>query len=67
MEFHSSCTVEDLLGETTLVACEMSATVWEMNILWACLSLGLKYKLPFSSPGATGETSKFASILNAAV
>ena len=28
MEFHSSCTVEDLLGEITLVPCEVSATVW---------------------------------------
>ena len=26
-------TVEDLIGEITLVACEMSARVWEMHIL----------------------------------
>ena len=33
MEFHGSCTVEDLLEEIILVACEMSASVWYLNIL----------------------------------
>ena len=33
--------------------------------LWHCLSLGLKWKLTFSSPVATAEFSKFADILSA--
>ena len=37
------------------------------NILWHCLSLGLKWKLTFSSPVATAEFSKFAGILSAAL
>ena len=38
-----------------------------LNILWHCLSLGLEWKLTFSSPVATAEFSKFASILSAAL
>ena len=37
------------------------------NILWHCLSLGLEWKLTFSSPVATAEFSKFAGILSAAL
>ena len=37
------------------------------NILWHCLSLGLEWKLAFSSPVATAEFSKFAGILSAAL
>ena len=33
-----------------------------LNILWHCLSLGLEWKLTFSSPVATAEFSKFAGI-----
>ena len=44
----------------TFLACEMS-------ILWHCLSLGLKWKLTFSSPVATAEFCKFAGILSAAL
>ena len=36
-------------------------------ILWHCLSLGLEWKLTFSSPVATSMFSKFASILSAAL
>ena len=40
-------------------------------VVWAffgiCLSLGLKWKLTFSSPVATAEFSKFAGILSAAL
>ena len=36
-------------------------------ILWHCLSLGLEWKLTFSSPVATDEFSKFAGILSAAL
>ena len=36
-------------------------------ILWHCLSLGLGWKLTFSSPVATAEFSKFAVILSAAL
>ena len=51
----------------TLLACEMSAIVWYLNILWYCLSLGLEWKLTFSSPVATAAFSKFAGILSAAL
>ena len=36
-------------------------------MLWHCLSLGLEWKLTFSSPVATAEFSKFAGILTAAL
>ena len=38
-----------------------------LSILWPCLSLGLEWKLTFSSPVATAEFSKFAGILSAAL
>ena len=38
-----------------------------LSILWHCLSLGLEWKLTFSSPVATAELSKFAGILSAAL
>ena len=34
---------------------------------WHCLSLGLEWKLTFSCPVATAESSNFAGILNAAL
>ena len=36
-----------------------------LNILWHCLSLGLEWKLTFSSPMATAEFSKLAGIMSA--
>ena len=34
----------------TLLACVLSTTVWcSLNILWHCLSLGLEWKLTFTS------------------
>ena len=38
-----------------------------LSIFWHCLSLGLEWKLTFSSPVATAEFSKFAGILSAAL
>ena len=38
-----------------------------LSILWHCLSLGLEWKLTFSSPVATAEFSKFAGILSTVV
>ena len=38
-----------------------------LSILWHCLSLGLEWKLTFSSPVATAELSKFTGILSAAL
>ena len=38
-----------------------------LNILCHCLSLGLEWKLTFSSPVATAEFSKVAGILSAAL
>ena len=48
------------------------ASAWDecncvLNILWHCLSLGLEWKLTFSSPVATAEFSIFAGILCAAL
>ena len=54
-----------LILSMTLLACEMSAIVQYLNILWHCFSLWLEWKLTFSSPVATDEFSKFAGILNA--
>ena len=52
----------------TLLACEMSARLCDsLSILWHCLSLGLEWKLTFSSPVATAEFSTFAGILSAAL
>ena len=38
-----------------------------LNILCHCPSLGLEWKLTFSSPMTTAEFSKFAGLLNAAL
>ena len=38
-----------------------------LRILWHCLSVGLEWKLTFSSPLATPEFSEFADILSAAL
>ena len=38
-----------------------------LSILWHCLSLGLEWKLTFSSPVGTAEFSKFAGILSTVV
>ena len=38
-----------------------------LNIFWHGLSLGLEWKLTFSSPVATAEFSKFAGILSASL
>ena len=62
----------------TLLVCEMIAIViispaskecsnGSLNILWKCLSLGLDWKLTFSSPVATAEFSRFAGILSASL
>ena len=37
----------------TLLACEMMQLCGSLSILWHCLSLGLEWKLTFSSPMAT--------------
>ena len=42
---------------------ECNCAVSRLSILWHCLSLGLEWKLTFSSPVATAEFSKFVSIL----
>ena len=46
----------------TLLVCEVS-----LNILWHCHSLGLEWKLTFSSPVASAEFSKFVGVLSAAL
>ena len=48
----------------TLLVCEMSELCSSLSILWYCLSLGLEWKLTFSSSVATAEFSKFAGILS---
>ena len=47
--------------------CCLSDFFESLNILWHCLSLGLEWKLTFSSPVATAEFSIFAGILSASV
>ena len=49
----------------SLLVCEMSANVWYFEHFWHFLSLGLEWKLIFSSPVATAEFSKFAGIFSA--
>ena len=51
----------------TLLACEWVQLWRSLNILWHCPSLGLEWKLTFSSPLATAEFSRFAGILSAAL
>ena len=65
-----SCTVEDWLGEFWVLLWLHVRWVQlcsSLNILWHCLSLGLEWKLTFSSPVATVEFSKFAGILSASL
>ena len=50
-----------------LPVCRWVQLCGSLNILWHCLSLGLEWKLTFSSPVATAEWSKFAGILSAAL
>ena len=51
----------------TFLACETSAIVQQFEHFWHCLSLGLEWKVIFSSSVATAEFSKFAGILSAAL
>ena len=51
----------------SLLACGWVQLLGSLSILWHCLSLGLEWKLTFSSPVATAEFSKFAGILTAAL
>ena len=46
---------------------ECNCVVSSLSILWHCLSVGLEWKLTFSSPVATAEFSKFTGILSAAL
>ena len=70
LEVHSSFTVEAWLGEFWALLCYHVRWVklcGSLNILWYCLSLGLEWKLTFSSPVATAEFSKFAGIMSTAL
>ena len=51
----------------TLLACEMSVIVWEFEHSLALPFFGIGMKTDFSSPVATGEFSKCAGILSAAL
>ena len=51
----------------TLLPCEMSAIVWKFEHSLALPSLGLEWRLHFSSPVSTAEFSIFAGILSAAL
>ena len=51
----------------TLLACQMSEIVWKFEQSLALSSLGLEWKLTFSSPVVTAEFYKFADILSAAL
>ena len=68
LEVLGSCTVEAWrILSSTLLEGEMSQLYDILNIPWHCLSLGLEWKLTFSSPVATAEFSKFVGILSAAL
>ena len=51
----------------TLLACEMSAIVWQFENSLALPFFGIGMKTDFSSPVATAEFSKCAGILSAAL
>ena len=51
----------------TLLAYEMSATVWQFDHSLASPFFCIGMKLTFSSPVVTAEFSKFAGILSAAL
>ena len=58
-------------GSSWFTYCRSLACKWmqlggSLNIFWHCPSLGLGWKLNFSSTVATAELSKFADILSAA-
>ena len=58
---------QTLLSDWTnmLIELTVNLTHWrDSDILWHCLSLGLEWKLTFSSPVATAEFSKFVDILS---
>ena len=65
-----SCTVEVWPGGFWALPClcvKWALLCGRLSILWHCLSLGLQWKLTFSSPVATAEFSKFAGILSEAL
>ena len=55
------------LGRNNLLEFHMCEHNFTLSILWHFLSLGLEWKLTFSSPMASAEFSKFAGILSAAL
>jgi len=70
LEVHGSHIAKAWLGE--FLALCYSRVRWvqlcsSLSILWHCLSLGLEWKLTFSSPMTTAEFSKFAGILSSAL
>ena len=70
LEVHGSWVAEVWLGEFWALLYWRVRWVQlfgSLSILWHCLSLGLEWKLTFSSPAATSEFSKFAGILSAAL
>ena len=70
LKVHSSSTVETWFGEFWALLYWRVRWVQlcgSLNILWHCLSLGLEWKLTFSSPADTAEFSRFSGILSAAL
>ena len=54
--FMYCCSLAWRILSIILLACEMSAKLWNsLNVLCYCLSLGLEWNLKFSSPVATAE------------
>ena len=53
--------------EHYLLACEMSAIVWQFEHSFVLPFFGIGMKTTFSSPVATAEFSKFAGILSTAL
>ena len=68
LEVQGSRTAEAWLGEIWALLCQCVRWVQlcgPLRILCHCLSLGLEWKLTFSSPVATAEFSKVAGVLSA--
>ena len=53
--------------EYYIASVKLAELYGSLSILWHCLSLGLEWKMAFSSPVATAEFSKLAGVLRVAL
>ena len=62
-----SCTASRFFTNWAVTEVPTVCLIVPLKILWQCPSLGLEWKLTFSSPVVTSEFSKFADIFSAAL